>query len=417
MKKWKVFITLCFTVMLLFCSSGCFLTRNYEIQNEEPEVDYGYMTINSKTIYKNRKIYSLEDMVSKFYKKTLDSVYILETQTFGDTMYLVVNHGSRLHNEGKETQYQAFDVSLLLLNLNTLRITEEVYSFPDISRVPIEKWNDTHPYFTDIIDENRMVMKFNNAIHVFNIQQKKITCSIDVYNDEKFQDIGTYNGFTSHGNIIVQSDKWLHYYELTGNVFTLHEFEKEPTSTAYLRDNYLYTYGFPHGYYDMEHAIYYDCFDVTTNKRVDDETFLTLREEWKADDEANHQASLEAENKPLDYTIDGKTYQLSYDLYNKHAKITDSNGETVILNEAFMLENSEKFNKLYHVWRKNPPPYNSTPIEIVNDKLFVGFSFDYNFFGLGSGNPTYIYEYNPETHKAYYVGFCDGGIDSLQIFE
>ncbi len=409
MKKWKALTTLCLTAMFLLCSSGCFLTRNYQIQKEEPEVDYGYMTISTKTISKDRKIYSIEDMLTEFYKKTFDGD-ILESQIFGDTMYLVVKTDSRLHDEGEETQHWAFDVSLLFLDLNALCITEEAYSFSDISRVPIEKWSDTHPYFTDIIDENRMVMKFNNAIHVFNIQQKKITCSIDVYNDERFQNINTYNTFTSNGNIIVQSEKWLHYYELTGNTFTLHEFEKEPTSTAYLRGNYIYTYAFPYGYND---AIYYDCFDVTTDERVDDKTFLTLREEWKATDKANN----ETEKMPLDYTIDGKTYQIKHAEDNSHLEITDQISKSVILNEAFMLENSEKFNTLYHVWKKNPPPYTVTNFKIVDDKLFVGFSYDYSFFGLGSGVPTYIYEYNPETHKVYYVGFCDGNIDSLRIYK
>jgi hypothetical protein len=198
----------------------------------------------------------------------------------------------------------------------------------------------------------------------------------------------------------VRKGEVLRYYELDGYEFKLHEYAINADSYYVERyKNYVYTSEF------TNERVYYDCYDLQTNESYDVESVLDMIEEEK-------NSSVTPERKPISI---GKN---DYFLNEEDGELiicNTSKQEIVRINEAYMLENSVKFNELYDLWHKDHRGYSNIDYCVVDGKLFIGFWAEYY---LTNHTPTYLYEYDIVNGVSKYVGYIDSeGIGELLLIE
>lgn len=190
----------------------------------------------------------------------------------------------------------------------------------------------------------------------------------------------------------------LRYYELNGYEFKLHEYDINLDSYYVRRyKNYVYTSNY------TNKTNYYDCYDLQTNEPYDVYLLLNMIEEERNSVDT-------PESKPIQ--IGENAYFLKEE--DGELIICDSNEQEIIrINEAYMLENSAKFNELYNMWHENHEGYSNIDYCVASGKLFVGFWADCYHSYLADHTPTYLYEYDIVNDVVKYVGY----IDSREIGE
>ena len=383
MKKIKILLFVCLSALLLFCVSGCGANAMYKkLEKVAPETEYGYTVVGDDSFVKNCKRYSLKTLVNDKYKKNCS--YISGLDTFGDSMYFFGLYGNRKNSHWDTGDYWTYDLALFRLDWNTLQIAEEVYDFKNITYIFKDSGYVSRPDFGNIISFDRAVMRFNDAIHILDLQRKEIIYSVDVSDNLANSRYSGYN--TKNGDFYIHTGDYLYYYEYEKDCFTLHEYEATKNYSGIERlDNYVYTYSYDT--YDSRKKEYRDCFDLATDKRVNSEEIKALATQKEAEQALNNT-----------YVLQGNTYSIALvgDL--------EISGDTmaVTIDEEYMLEHSRKFVELYDFWFKHHNGYKIVDWSVTEQKLFVGFSADYGFGGM---TPTYIYEYDPLTEAVYYVGF------------
>ncbi|MGN0812939.1 MAG: hypothetical protein ACI4MQ_05500 [Candidatus Coproplasma sp.] len=354
-----------------------------KLEKVSPETDYGYTVVGADSFVHNRKRYSLKKLVNDKYKKNFS--YISELKTFGDSLYFLGVYDSRKNSHWDTGDYWTYDVAIFRLDWNTLQIAEEVYDFKNITSIYKDSGYDSNPDFGDIISYDRAVMRYNGALHILDLQQKEVIYSVDV--SAKLAE-RKYSGHNlNNGDFYIHTGDYLYYYEYEKDCFALHEYESTKNFSSIERlENYVYTYSYDT--YDHTKKVYRDCFNLTTDESVTAEDIKTLDTQKESEQALNNK-----------FVLQGNTYSIK--LGTEGLEIL-SDTKTVTIDEAFMLEHSQKFVELYDFWIKNHSVYKLVDWTVTEEKIFVGFSADY---GFGSKTPTYIYEYDPLTESVYYVGF------------
>lgn len=389
MRKLKILLFVCLSALLLCGTTGCSINDMLykKLEKVAPETDYGYTVVGRDSFVQNCKPYFLKNLVSDKYKKNCSYFSVLKT--FGDSSYFFGVYDSRKNSDLDTGDYWTYDVAIFRLDWNTLQIAEEVYDFKNIS--PLFKHPDGYdssPDFGNIISNDRAVVRYNDTLHILDLQKKEIIYSIDVSENYAERRYSGYN--LENGDFYIHTGEYLYYYEYEKDCFTLHEYESTKNYSGIERlDNYVYTYSYDT--YDHTKKVYCDCFDLTTDERVNSEDIQVLATQKEAEQALNNS-----------YVLQGNTYSIT--LVGDGLEIS-SDTKAVTINEEYMMEHSRKFVELYDFWFKNHNGYKLFDWTVTEEKIFVGFSADY---GFGSKTPTYIYEYNPLTEAVYYVGFSTG---------
>lgn len=407
MKKIKKLLTIGLAVLLTICMSislsGCTSRKSLyqKINAVEAEVDYGFIAHGCMQTTINQDRYDYEKMAKQLLKKEI-KLYPYGYVTYGDNVYFCYHydtHGKVREKDGKTYNEKTFDVALVRINRTELK-AEIVYDFKGI--YPTYNYTYVNPRFMSIIDENRAVIQYNGFIQILDLKNSKLTDSIEVYdkNEYRFDAYKTNFYFNSYGDYYVKNGVVLRYYELNGYEFKLHEYDIHADSYYVTRyKNYVYTSNY------TNKTNYYDCYDLQTNEPYDVDLLLNRIEEER-------NSVVTPERKPIQ--IGENAYFLNEE--DGELIICDSNEQELIrINEAYMLENSAKFNELYKMWHENHEGYSNVDYCVVSGKLFVGFWADYY---LTNHTPTYLYEYDIVNDIVKYVGYIDSrGIGELLLIE
>lgn len=210
MKKIKTLLFVCLSALLLFCVSGCGANAMYKkLEKVAPETEYGYTVVGDDSFVKNCKRYSLKTLVNDKYKKNCS--YISGLDTFGDSMYFFGLYGNRKNSHWDTGDYWTYDLALFRLDWNTLQIAEEVYDFKNITYIFKDSGYVSHPDFGNLISFDRAVMRFNDAIHILDLQRKEIIYSVDVSDNLANSRYSGYN--TENGDFYIHTGDYLYYYE------------------------------------------------------------------------------------------------------------------------------------------------------------------------------------------------------------
>lgn len=404
MKKFAKFIVLGISMVLLF---GCLVACSKEedplkiIQEVKPEVSYGYTAIGEYDITIDLNAYNYKSLATKLVENKEEYNHPYGQQLVGDYLYYFYQYNSRgsvkkynnyigaeMLNAPLSVNEKTFDVGLFRVNINTAEC-ELVYDFKQVNATSV---NETkNPYLGEVIDENVAVFQYNGTINVFDLKEKDIAFTFDAYDKETFKsaDRFTYY-FNNFGDYVMLSGNVLKYFELDGLSFDFHGFVFNSSTLAAERLlNYLRVYDY------VNLKDYY--YDLTDDSEVSAETVAeALRK-------VQQPQTVEGA-----YTIGGKQYYLFFSADNYLSVFDENINKLCQLDEEFMKQNSQTFNDLYDLWTGNHYKYKPVNFWVENSKLFVGFNAEYSF---GNRTPTYIYEYDIENNKLYYVGFSMSDLD------
>ncbi len=402
-KKIQTSATLALSVLLLAsCQIAPYEEHFANMQAVEPEVSYGYVAVNSSCVVKNGQTHSYENLAEELLGTECE---YHGSVPFDDTIYFFVNYGHHeisVPVENSTRSVTTYDVGLLRLELQTLT-TELVYDFKNT--YPPYGTYSTWYRLGEIIDENTMLVRHNGMLQILNLQTKEITYSVDAYDKEFFSTLSHYYAYcvpqflTSKDFICVEANT-LSYYEWTGSDFILHTYSIHSEIKSVTRwKNYVLTHN----------TTYIDCYDLTTDERVELDVFL----KEKSEAEKEEAPTPSPETQP--YVINEKQYYIQ--LKNDNVEILDEDKKQVArLTVEQLAEKSPKFAELRDIfWPIKTSRYNFLDFTVVDGRLFVGISAEY---GLRT-TPTYIYEYDIEANDFYYVGYnaADCDLSDLQIYE
>ena len=391
-KKLSKFVTLLLSVMVLAIAlTGCEVKseRLERIKQIKPEVSYGYTAVGNNSLTIDFKVYNYQKLACELVRNKEENTYPYGQKLAGNYMYFYYQYDSRKTKKGSNNKY-VFDVGLFRVNINTAKC-ELVYDFKSVSV------NASHnPNVGAVVDENRAVLNYNGTISIFNLNTLKITESIEdcPYYLSEFYDYIKFDKNT------------LYYYELDGYSFKLHKLENASGEFVNRFENYIYT--------SSRGGVWNDCFDLTTNTKIDKDVLLKKMEEV---DNKKYEEEYQNRTEEDAYIIDGKKYYL--DLYdeltiyseseyirNEYNEIDYNENREVLytIDEEFLNKNSQVFNDLYYLWDKNPRQYEVNYFWVIDGKLYVAVSASYSW---AAQTPSYVYQCDLENNKVYYVGFID----------
>ncbi len=391
MKKLAKFFALTLVVVVFaFTLTACegASERYARIRKIKPEVSYGYTAVGDHSLTIDYKVYNYQDLACKLVRNKEKNNYPYGQKLAGNYMYFLYEYDSRMVD--KSNYERMVDVGLFRVNIKTAKC-ELVYDFKNVS-VNSAK----NVYAGIVVDENRAVLDYNGTISILDLNTIKITNSIEdcPYYISEYYDYLKFNNNT------------LYYYELDGYSFKLHRFENASGEFVTRWENYIYT--------SNRGDVWNDCFDLTTDERIEKDVLLKKMEEID-----NKKYEEEYQNRPEEdyYIIDGKKYYLDlYDeltIYNEGEYIRNEDGEIeynknrevlYTIDENFFKENSQVFNDLYYLWDKNPREYEVGNFWVIDEKLYVAVSAGYLW---AAQTPSYLYQCDLENNKVYYVGFID----------
>lgn len=375
-------------VFLVSCDSRQSLLD--KISEVKPEVDYGFTSYGPGGVVINNEYYDFVEMAEKLLGKKCE-LYPYGYKMVDDNSYFYYqydSHGSVKYVDDHSYNYKTFDVALVKANITNLTC-EIIYKFENV--YPVYNFEYVNPNFSLVVDDDRAVVQYNGNIQILDLNNKVITDSIEVYDKDAYRFDGNKLNFyfNSYGDYYIKQGEILHYYELSGYKFKLHEYKINEGSYYVKRySDYVYTSNSTN---TME---YYDCYDLTDDKKCDVNVVLEMLEEEK-------NASILAAEAPL--LIGGNSYYI--DVFDGNLNIMDKNKENIIcINENYMCENSEIFNQLYDMWDSNHRGYTNVEYYVTDNKLFIGFYAEYL---VANHTPMYIYEYDIINDNVKYVGYID----------
>ncbi len=385
----RKFLVIVVSLIVILTMSSCdWRTRSINKINEvEPDVDYSFTAVYNGTLVKNSTKISFNEIAYEVFGK---EGIAYNFKLLGHNMYFCYQFnidGEMKEIDGETYNFHTFDVAFFKVNTENLNC-ELIYVFDDV--YPTNNYKDKFPKFLSVVDENRAVIQYNGLIQVINLNSKYITDSIELYDKDlyRFDKENENYYFTTYGDYYVLNDDVLKYYKIDGYKFILQEYNVDLNSLYLERyENYIYTFC-----YQNYVRTYLNCYDLNTNESVDVQIVLKMVEENKSSFE--HEKRIE---------LNDTLYYIEED-YSKLIIKDENEKEFKIINEEYMKNNSEKFNKLYYLWNSSVKQYSNVRYYVADNKLFIGLYADYHW---GANTPLYIYECDIENDVVKYVGYTE----------
>lgn len=416
MRKNRVYIIL---FVLLFLSlvgcSDCSNKERYErISKVDSEVDYGYIFIDARGFFVNKDRYDYLSMVKAKLSGNQENIYYgVDIGSKHYSLYHYKTHGKVQTVNNRAENGLTFDVALVEFDVLTCDC-EIIYEFKDV--YPTYNYSYGEPYIIRWADETTCIFQYNGLLQVFDLTTKSIINSYDVYNKEDYRTCEYFPySFNEFYDFYHYENGILYYYEYKNRGYVLHEFSAS-SDTYYIgrKENYIYTYRYIGGFIDNKYYAYryYDCYDLRDGQRMSEEFMADL---VKSDN--NGQPSIENNT----FTVNGKEY--NYIIENTSStsrdkvvlKIFDGDTLVVTIDNEYMLENSVAFNQLFYLWDERISYYNCASIEIVENKIFI--LFESNSYSWLQLSPLFVYEYDIEQDKIYYVGYGSNYLPTIILSE
>lgn len=397
MKKFtRVIVLGVIMALFLACLAAC--NKNDDpvtvIKQVKPEVSYGYTAIGRYDITIDLNSYNYKKMALELVDNQEENTFAYGVQVVGDYVYYFYQYNSRgsikKYNDysGEKVvdgpltvNEKTFYIGLFRVNINTAKC-ELVYEFTQVYPTTVSETERV--YLGEIIDENRMVVQYNGTIKVLDLKEKKITDSVEVFNKETYVTANYFPYyFNEYGDYVVHKGNVMQYYELDGYSFKKHEYTFDTDTLGLIRlQNYIYIYDY------VSLVPYY--FDLRDDSAVGIDSVIV---DWENEGQQPEEGA---------YFIGGKKYYLNF-IADKYLEVFDENQNKLCqIDEAFMMENSKTFNDMKDLWTSEHRSYKAVNFWVENNKLLVGFNAECI---SGGRTPTYIYEYDVEANKLYYVGY------------
>lgn len=361
--------------------------RFRRIESVEPEVDYGYISINSSAITKNFEHMYFQGECARILKTQATSIsYPYQTVQTENYIYFLIEYNNRNGNffvlNPKDNKYQ-FDIALFRLDIYEQSL-DKIYDFKNV--YPFSRYNYTMPNLFYFIDDQSMVFYYNGKVEIFSLTSLEVIHSLDIHDSKAYVNIEN-NPYrvNSYGDCYAIKDDVLHYYENVGETFVPRQFIATGSFYASRYDDYILLHNY------ASQPTYQFAYQLSTGEEVDIDVVLAYRES--------------IEEPVLIPEYDFLLNDIAYDFTLDYGVLVIEQHEgslSYTIEKEYMLAHSPTYRTLTEVFStKTDTPPILNYICVNENKLFLEFCTDEFLVH----NVNYIFEYDLVNQTVKYVGY------------
>lgn len=396
----KKLLTLTLTVFLGLSLTAC---ESKEVKFDRidqvgPEVDYGYISLSGTALSHNFEHLYFQEVTSKMLKKRFHDVsYPYQVTMTEEFMYFLVQYNNRDGNFFKlnaSDNKHEFDIALFRVDIYGT-VVEKIYDFKKV--MPNGLYNYTMPIIYHLVNDQRIVFKYNGKLEVFNPTTQEVLSTRDIHDKEAYRN-AVHNPYmsTAYGDIYAILNNTLVFYELNDDAFVKKQFIATGSSYAERFGDYLLLSSF------TTTRVYEYAYLLSTDESTSLEEALAYKNSY-LDDTATP-------TQDYDFVLNDIAYDYESDGYN--FTFSEHNGDqSYTINSAYMVEHSSSYREIVSLWNPhNEVTFYPQYFRVHEGKLFIIFSPS----GFGEKIVGIIYEYDIANNMIYYVGYhYDFGIDRI----